>query len=96
MANLAEIEIRDTLLRGLRRKNLEGMQKIILLSIKNTTISSFPDDVFNALINFQDLTIRKNLLISWASKLFHPLNFRRKIQKKFSSRKKIIQQKHQT
>ena len=82
--NLAELEIRDTPLRGLQRRNFDGMKKIFLLSIENTKISSIPDDVFNDLPNLQELTTRKSRLTSLSPKLFHPLKNLRTFDGKFN------------
>jgi Leucine-rich repeat (LRR) protein len=82
--NLAEIEIRDTPLRGIRRKNFEAMRKLVLLSIENSKISTISDDTFKDLVNLQELTIRKSFLSSLSPKLFHSLKNLRSFDGKFN------------
>jgi Leucine-rich repeat (LRR) protein len=71
--NLAEIEVRETPLRELKRSNFEGMSKLIVLSIEDTKLSLIADDTFDDLVSLQELTIRKSLVATLSPKLFFPL-----------------------
>lgn len=82
--NLAEIEVRETPLRALKRSNFEGMSNLIVLSIEKTKLSSIPDDAFDDLVSLQELTIRKSLLATLSPKLFYPLKHLRAFDGKFN------------
>lgn len=71
---LRHMEVHDTPISALHRRNFVGLSHLISLSFENTKISEIPDDAFEDLLKLQELTLRKSFLKSLQPNVFNSLN----------------------